>query len=133
MVWDEKAYHKIPGTYVFDGKRSAGAFELNKMLFSFNREENRKAFETDPGAYADRYGLPAHQKEALLRGDFLELLRQGGNIYYMAKLAIPAGFSVQDVGAAFHKIPTDAFKQHLLDQSAGFEQKLAEHEGYWNG
>ncbi|NVJ69102.1 MAG: protocatechuate 3,4-dioxygenase [Alphaproteobacteria bacterium] len=133
MAWEEKPYHKIPGTYVFDGKRSANAYKLNKMLFSFNREENRKAYEADPATYADKYGLPADQKEALLKGDFLELLRQGGNIYYMAKLAIPAGFSVQDVGAAFHNIPTDDFKQHLLDQSEDFQKKLKDREGYWHG
>ena len=133
MAWGTKAYNRIPGTYVFDGKQSAAAYRLNKLLFSFNRAENRRAFSENPEAYAAKFDLPNEQKSALLSGDFLKLLRMGGNIYYMAKLAVPSGLSVQDVGAAFHGITTDEFKGHLLDQSKPFPEKIAALEGYWNG
>ena len=132
MTWQWHDYEKIPGTYVFDGKTSHEAYPLNKLLFSFNHGENRQAFADDPGAYADKYGLSEEQKKALLGGDFLGLLRLGANIYYLAKLAVPRGFSVQDAGAAFQGISTPEFQAKLDSKGEGLIEKL-EQRGYWNG
>jgi len=133
MVWVKHDYESIPGTYVFDGKRSHSAYALNKMLFSFNHEENRKEFDAGPTAYAIKFGIPDTQREALLAGDFLSLLRMGANIYFMAKMAIPRGVSVQDVGAQFQGISTEEFKENLAKNGEGLEEKLEKLGGYWNG
>ena len=132
MSWQEHSYDDIPGTYVFDGKTSHSSYPLNKLLFSFNHEKNRQAFADDPAAYADEYGLSEEQKTTLLNNDFLGLLRLGANIYYLAKLAVPRGFSVQDAGAAFQGIPTPAFQAKLDAKAEGLIDKLEE-RGYWNG
>jgi len=132
MSWQRHDYEQIPGTYVFDGKTSHAAYPLNKLLFSFNREECRQAFAVDPAAYADRYGLTPEQKTALLHDDFLGMLRLGANIYYLAKLAVPRGFSVQDAGAAFQGISTEKFQAALDAKAEGLTEKL-EKRGYWNG
>jgi protocatechuate 4,5-dioxygenase alpha chain len=132
MSWKEHAYDDIPGTYVFDGKTSHSSYPLNKLLFSFNHDENRQEFAEDPAAYADKYGLSEEQKTTLLKNDFLGLLRLGANIYYLAKLAVPRGFSVQDAGAAFQGIPTPEFQAKLDAKAEGLIDKLTE-RGYWNG
>jgi protocatechuate 4,5-dioxygenase alpha chain len=132
MVWNKHEYEKIPGTYVFDGKTSHKAYALNKLLFSFNHEENRQEFAKNPAAYADRYGLNAEQKEALINFEFLKMLQMGANIYYLAKLAVPRGFSVQDAGAAFQGITTEEFQAKLSAKAEGLEETL-EMAGYWNG
>ncbi len=132
MTWKQHDYDAIPGTYVFDGKTSHAAYPLNKLLFSFNSEENRKAFAEDPAGYADRYGLTEAQKTALLNDDFLGMLRLGANIYYLAKLAVPRGFSVQDAGAAFQGIRTEEFQAKLDARAEGLIERLEKH-GYWNG
>lgn len=132
MTWNKHEYDSIPGTYVFDGETSHAAYPLNKLLFSFNHEENRKAFAEDPGAYADKFGLSEEQKKALLANDFLGMLRLGANIYYLAKLALPRGFSVQDAGAAFQGITTEEFQAKLDAKAQGLMEKLRE-RGYWNG
>jgi protocatechuate 4,5-dioxygenase alpha chain len=132
MVWKKHDYDAIPGTYVFDGKTSHSSFRLNKLLFSFNKEENRQEFAADPAAYADKFGLNPKQKQALLEDDFLGLIRQGANIYYLAKLAVPRGFSVQDAGAAFQGITTEQFKANLEAKADGLIDKLKK-QGYWNG
>jgi protocatechuate 4,5-dioxygenase alpha chain len=132
MAWKKHDYDAIPGTYVFDGKTSHAAFCLNKLLFSFNEEKNRQEFAADPAAYADKFGLNPDQKAALLGDDFLGLIRQGANIYYLAKLAVPRGFSVQDAGAAFQGVTTDQFKANLEAKADGLIDKLKE-RGYWNG
>jgi len=132
MTWKKHDYDAIPGTYVFNGETSHASYPLNKLLFSFNSEENRQEFAADPGAYADKYGLTPEQKAALLGDDFLGMIRLGANIYYLAKLAVPRGFSVQDAGAAFQGITTDEFKAKLEEKGEGLIDKLKE-RGYWNG
>ena len=72
-------------------------------------------------------------RRALLKDDFSGMLRLGANIYYLAKLALPRGVSVQDVGAAFQGISGDEFRQKLLDKGEGLEHKLAKIGGYWHG
>jgi protocatechuate 4,5-dioxygenase alpha chain len=133
MVWQKHDYDDIPGTYVFNGENAYTAFGLNKLLFSFNHEENRKAFAADPAAYADRFDLSPEQREALLGKDFLQMLRLGANIYYVAKMAIPNGLSVQDAGAAFQGITTEEFKAKLEAKGEGLIEKLEQEGGFWNG
>jgi protocatechuate 4,5-dioxygenase alpha chain len=132
MSWQKHDYESIPGTYVFDGKTSHSAYPLNKLLFSFNHEENRQAFAKDPAGYADQYGLTPEHKKALLCNDFLGMLKLGANIYYLAKLAVPRGFSVQDAGAAFQGISTKQFQAALDAKAEGLISKL-DKRGYWNG
>lgn len=133
MSWRQHDYDSIPGTYVFNGRTAHSAYGLNKLLFSFNHESNRQEFARDKAAYADRYGLTPEQKKALINDDFLTLLRQGANIYYLAKLAVPRGFSVQDAGAAFQGIATEEFKAALAAHGEGLVERLEKHGGYWNG
>lgn len=133
MSWNKHAYDSIPGTYVFDGKTAHSAYGLNKLLFSFNRDSNRREFERDKAAYADKFGLTPEQKRALLEDDFLTLLRLGANIYYLAKLAVPRNFSVQDAGAAFQGITTEQFQAALTAKGEGLTEKLERRGGYWHG
>lgn len=133
MVWRSHEYDDIPGTYVFDGRRAHPSYALNKLLYSFNEERNRESFEQDPAAYCDQFGVSGDYKTAVLENDFLRMLRLGANIYYMAKMAIPRGVSVQDAGAAFQGISTALFKDNLLAHGADLQQKLKEKEGYWHG
>jgi protocatechuate 4,5-dioxygenase, alpha chain len=133
MVWKEHDYDTLPGTYVFDGKRAYGAYNLNKMAFSFNDEVNRTEFSKDMDAYCRRYNLPDEQREAVVNGEFLKLLQLGGNIYYLAKIAIFHGLSVQDVGAACNGITTPEFQARLDENAAPFVEQIKHRGGYWNG
>jgi len=133
MSWSKHDYDAIPGTYVFDGKRANSSFAINKMLFSFNHEKNRNEYHSNPEAYAEKFGLSEQQKSALLKGDYLNLLRQGANIYFVAKLIIPQGISVQDAGAAFQGVTTAEFKAKLTNKGLGLEARLEKEGGYWNG
>ena len=123
----------IPGTYVFDGKHASGAYNLNKMLFSLNDEQNRADMQQDPAAFCERFGVDGEQRDALLNGQFLRLLQLGANVYYLAKYAVPAGISVQDAGAAFKGISTEEFKEQLLAHQQGMSEKLEKIGGYWRG
>ena len=133
MSWTQHDYDDIPGTYVFDGRHAHQAYPLNKLLFSFNSEENRTAFDQDPAAYCDKYGVMGKYKALVLEKDFLGMLRAGANIYYMAKMAIPRGVSVQDAGAQFQGITTQEFQAKLLAKGEGLRERLAKKGDYWNG
>ena len=133
MAWKKHDYDNIPGTYVFNGENAYHSYGLNKLLFSFNHEENRKAFSENPGAYADRFDLTSEQRQALIGKDFLTMIRLGANIYYVAKMAVPNGVSVQDAGAAFQGISTEDFKAKLDEKGVGLIEKLEREGGFWNG
>lgn len=133
MNWKKHDYDDIPGTYVFNGETAHRAYALNKLLFSFNKAENRAEHARDPAAYADKFGVPEDQKQALLEENFLELIRMGANIYYLAKLAVPKGFTMQDAGAAFQGITRDEFQAKLDKRAEGLVDKLEKAGGFWNG
>jgi len=133
MSWKKHAYDDIPGTYVFDGKTAHSAFGLNKLLYSLNREANRQEHARDPAAYADTFGLSVDQKKALVEENFLDLLRLGANIYYLAKLAVPKGFTMQDTGAAFQGITTAEFQDKLDAKALDLDEKLVKAGGFWRG
>ena len=107
----------IPGTTFFDGTQAQKGLALNRMCFSFNSADNRAAFLKDEDAYCGKYGLSAAQRKAVKARDVLAMIEQGGNIYYLAKLAGIFGLNVQDVGAQQTGMTVDAFKSNL--QSAG--------------
>jgi len=104
----------IPGTTVFDGRMAMKGYGLNKMCFSFNRAENRQAYLDDPEAYMTRYGLTEAQKQACRTGDVLAMIREGGNIYYLAKFAGLHGLNMQDIGAQQTGVTVEEFKAKLL-------------------
>ena len=133
MSWKKHDYDDIPGTYVFDGKTAHSAFGLNKLLFSLNQEANRQEHARDPAAYADAFRLSAEQKKALVEENFLDLLRLGANIYYLAKLAVPKGFTMQDTGAAFQGITTAEFQAKLDAKALDLDEKLEKAGGFWRG
>lgn len=133
MTWTKHDYEDIPGTYVFDGKHAYGAYPLNKLLFSFCDEANRSEFDRDPAAYCDKYGVTGQYKDYVLGKNFLSMLRSGANIYYMAKMAIPRGTSVQDAGAQFQGITTPEFQAKLSARAEGLLDKLKARGGYWLG
>ena len=108
-------YDDIPGTYVFDGRRSQQGYHLNMFCMSLNAEANREHFRTDEAAYLAGFRLTPQQRTAVLERDWLGLLQFGGNIYYTFKLAIFDGLSMQDVGGAMSGVSGGEFAQMMID------------------
>jgi protocatechuate 4,5-dioxygenase alpha subunit len=84
----------IPGTLVFDGRRSRQGFPLNSMCAALNNDIGRKAFQDDPEEFMERFRLSAEQKEAVRARDWLRMIDLGGNIYFIAKIGISSGMSI---------------------------------------
>lgn len=115
MTRPPRDYDDIPGTYVFDGRRSRAGYALNMFCMSLNSPAGREAFVADPEAYLDGYDLTPEQRRAVLERDWLGMLRLGGNIYYTFKLAIVDGLSMQDVGAAMSGVTTEEFSTMMSE------------------
>lgn len=111
-----RAYHDIPGTYVFDGQHCRRGYRLNMFCKSLDDARNRDAFRADPRTYAERFGMDDEQLAAVEGRDWLAMLRLGGNIYYTFKLAIFDGLTMQHVGALMSgtDMTVDGFRAMML-------------------
>lgn len=114
MTRSPTLHRAIPGTPVFDGEAARKGFALNAMCYSFNTAANRAAFVADEEAYMDRFALTDQQREAVRQRDVPAMIEQGGNVYYLAKLAGILGLNVQDLGALQTGTTVEAFKAALL-------------------
>jgi len=112
---EARDYDDIPGTYVFDGRRSRRGYPLNSFLMSLNDAANREAFRADEGAYLDRFGLDPEQREAVLERQWLRMLDLGGNLYYTYKLAACDGMTFQDLAGEQTGMTPEAYAQMMID------------------
>ena len=95
------AFDDIPGTYVFTGERAIEGRHLNRFCMSLMSAANRLRFKTDERAYLDEWAMSEAQKQAVMRRDFKALLEQGGNIFFVLKIAAVDGRPTQSVAASF--------------------------------
>jgi protocatechuate 4,5-dioxygenase, alpha chain len=108
-------YDDIPGTIVFDGRRSRRGYALNKFLMSLNQPANREAFRSDERAYLDRFAIDDEQRHAVLGREWLRLIELGGNVYYTYKLAACDGMTFQDLAGEQTGMSAEDFAQMMLD------------------
>ena len=105
----------IPGTPIFDSEASRKGYALNRMCYSFNNKANRDEFVRDEAGYCAKFGLSTEQTEAILRRDVLALIRFGGGVYFLGKLAGGVlGLDMQDIGALQTGMTKEAFQAKLV-------------------
>ena len=111
---NEPDYADIPGTYVQDGRHTRMGYALNKFLMTLNSEEGREAFKAGEPACLDRYALTTAQRQAVLDRDWIGMLRLGGNIYYLLKLAAFDRVSVQHICGQMGGVTEEEFRQMMI-------------------
>lgn len=94
-----------PGTYVYSGPTSSQGYKLNRFCLSLKTPENRKAFLADEAAYVERYGLSEEEKKLVAARDWTGLLKAGGHLQAILKLAATLGLNLYHIGA--HNVGTD--------------------------
>ena len=105
----------IPGAPIFDSDAARHGYALNKMCYSFNSKANRDAFVSDERAYCQQFGLNQEQTRAILERDVLSLIRAGGGVYFLGKLAGGVlGLDMQDIGALQTGMSKEEFKAKLV-------------------
>jgi protocatechuate 4,5-dioxygenase, alpha chain len=93
------AVRPIPETTIFDLRRSAHGYRLNKLCGSLCDPNNREAFKADEEGYMATFGLSAEEKNLIRKRDFAGLIDAGLNIYFMLKLGSVTGNSLYRMGA----------------------------------
>ncbi|MFH8729031.1 protocatechuate 4,5-dioxygenase subunit alpha [Streptomyces termitum] len=106
----EKTYKLVPGTTVFDAEQSAKGYHLNQFCMSLMTPENRAAYLADERAYLDAWPLREEQKRALLERDLNAAVREGGNIYFLAKWGATLGFSFQRMAGSMTGMTEEEYR-----------------------
>jgi protocatechuate 4,5-dioxygenase alpha chain len=99
----------LPGTPVFDGDTSRRGFRMNKLFMSLRDAGSRERFLADEAAYCQGFGLTAEQQQAVLDRDWQAMIDLGGSIFYVYKLAMMDGRSMQYLGGVFTGMGEDDF------------------------
>jgi protocatechuate 4,5-dioxygenase, alpha chain len=107
-------YEDIPGTQVFDAKRSRQGYWLNMFCMSLMKDANRKAFKANEEKYLDQFPMSAEQREAILKRDWNRMLELGGNIYYTSKLGATDGLSFQNLAALMTGSTQEQYAQMMI-------------------
>lgn len=100
----------IPGTIVFDGTLATRGFALNDMCMSLNDARNRALFQEDAERYMEPYPMPADQRRAVLERDWRTLVESGGNIFFIFKIAIIDGLTMQHIAAAMCGMDIESYR-----------------------
>ena len=100
---------KIPGTTVFNARRSREAYHLHKFCMSLMEAPNREAFKAGEKAYLDQFRMSEEQKQAVLDRDFTRLIDLGGNIYFLVKLSNTDGWSAQQAVGSMTGMTPDEY------------------------
>ena len=101
--------HDLPGTPVFDGDTSRRGLRMNKLFMSLRDAAARERFLADQAAYCQEFGLTPAQQEAVLARDWQAMITLGGSIFYVYKLAMMDGRSMQYLGGVFTGMGEDEF------------------------
>lgn len=105
---------RIPDTPLFDRPRANAGFALNKMAMGLSTPDGRAAFLADERAYLDRFKLTPEQRTAVLARDWEEMVRLGGNLFYILKISAVDPTPIRAIGAAQAGLSLDAFLETRL-------------------
>jgi protocatechuate 4,5-dioxygenase alpha chain len=110
-------FEEVPGTYLFNADRCRQGYFLNMFCSSMSKEENRKAFLADEGGYLDsRFPqLTGEQRRAVLERDWLGMIKNGANIYYMSKYGATLGRSFQYMAGEMTGQGQDQYRAMMVD------------------
>jgi protocatechuate 4,5-dioxygenase alpha subunit len=99
----------LEGTYVFTGERSQEGYRLNRLSMTLTRKENREKFLKDEEGYMKEMGLTREERDLVRRRDWREIIRKGGNIYLILKIAGTVGSNLLEMGAQMRGETLQAF------------------------
>jgi len=108
-------FEDIPGTLIFNTQRSRQGFNLNQFCMSLMKDENRKAFKANEAEYLKSWKLTEGQLKAVLTRDWTGMMKEGGNIYFLAKLFSTDGHSFQHVAAIMTGSTQEEYAQMMLE------------------
>ena len=110
----EKSYTNVPGTTIFDGEMARKGYHLNQFCMSLMKEDNRRRFKADEGAYLREWPMTEEQRQAVLRRDYNGMIALGGNIYFLAKIFATDGKTFQYAAALMTGMTEEAYRAMMV-------------------
>jgi gallate dioxygenase len=110
----DKPYQDIPGTTIFDADQARKGYHLNQFCMSLMKPENRERYLTDREAYLDEWDLTPGQRQGVLDLDLNACIREGGNIYFLAKIGATHGLSFQQMAGSMTGMSEAAYRDMMI-------------------
>ncbi len=110
----EKPYLDVPGTIIFDAEQSRKGYWLNQFCTSLMKAENRERFKANERAYLDEWPLTESQKQGVLARDLNACMREGGNIYFLARIGATDGKSFQQMAGSMTGMTEDEYREMMM-------------------
>ncbi|MFF2026663.1 protocatechuate 4,5-dioxygenase subunit alpha [Streptomyces sp. NPDC058171] len=123
----DKTYRLVPGTTVFDAEQSAKGYHLNQFCMSLVTAENRTRYLADERAYLNAWPLREEQKRALLDRDLNAAMREGGNIYFLAKWGATLGLSFQQMAGSMTGMTEQEYRAMMVGGGRSVEGNRIDH------
>lgn len=89
----------LPVTPLLDRGHTLSGYNINKMAMGLMDPANREAFRTDEEAYLNRFHLTAGEKAAVRARDWQEMVRLGGNLFFILKISAIDPVPITKIGA----------------------------------
>lgn len=88
-----------PGTYIYDGSMATKGYLLTHFGLSLRKPSNREKFLHNENGYMREFGLSDSEIDLVLARDWTGLLRAGGHLQSMLKVAATVGQNLWHIGA----------------------------------
>ena len=88
-----------PGTFVYTGTLSTQGTRLNRFALSLRVPDNRARFLASEAAYMDGFALSDAEEALVLERDWTGLLKAGGHLHAILKIAATVGQNIWAIGA----------------------------------
>ena len=97
---------EAPGTYLYSGPDSTRGWRINRFGLSLKDPARRAAFLADEAGYVADFGLSEDEAALVAARDWTGLIKAGGHLQAVLKLAATLGMNLYHIGA--HNSGTDA-------------------------
>ncbi|HEX5999261.1 MAG TPA: hypothetical protein VFZ16_07675 [Hyphomicrobiaceae bacterium] len=80
-----------PGSVIYDGRLAAQGVRITRLGQSFKLAANRAAYRADPDGYLAQADLTGEERARIKARDYRWLIRQGGHIQALQRIAAVDG------------------------------------------
>jgi protocatechuate 4,5-dioxygenase alpha chain len=96
-----------PDSFIYTGPMSTRGRSLNRFALSLKLPENRSAFLSDQDTYMAKFDLSDAEKNLVRARDWTGLLKAGGHLQAILKIAATVGQNLWHIGAHNADIAVD--------------------------
>jgi protocatechuate 4,5-dioxygenase alpha chain len=96
-----------PDSYIYTGPMSTAGRNINHFSLSLKNPDNREAFLAYPVAYMQRYSLTTAQQAMVQARDWTALIKAGGHLQAVLKVAATMGENLWYIGAHNAGVPVE--------------------------